>query len=174
MNRMPVSRLSWRPLALGAVPRPSRRSYGLGQAQGGPPPSLTIEVIEVTGNPVEGATVEVLGSNDKYLQPQTTDKTGQVKFDVNPGNYSVRASYKGIVVIKKVNQEDMQNGMTVFLQFPVCIQGSLFRPIDLVIFGVAGGLIAAGSYWKIKPLEMTGEIAIGAAIFGFIYRLQCM
>lgn len=166
MNRMPVSSLSWRPLALGALPTTSRRSYGLGQAQAAP---LVVEVVEVTGNAVSGATVDLGGG-----QAVVTDKKGQAVFNVPAGTYTVRASYNGLVIIKKITQEDMVNGATVFLQFPVCIQGSLIRPIDLVIFGVAGGMIAAGSYWKLKPLEMTGEIALGAAVFGFIYRLQCM
>jgi len=167
MNRMPVSSLSWRPVGLGAVLRPSRPSYGLGQAQA---PTLMVEVVEVTGNAVVGATVDIPGTQASGI----TDKKGQVVFNLPAGNYTVRASYNGLVIIKKVTQEEIQDGATIFLQFPVCIQGSLVRPIDLVIFGVAGSMIAAGSYWKIKPLEMTGEIALGAAVFGFIYRLQCM
>lgn len=168
MNRMPVSRLSWRPLALGALPGPSKRSYGLGQAQ---TPTLMVDVVEATGNAVVGATVDIPGTQASSV---ITDKKGQAVFSLPAGNYTVRAIYNGLVLIKKVTQEEIQDGATIFLQFPVCIQGSLFRPIDLVIFGVAGGLIAAGSYWKVKPLEMTGEIALGAAVFGFIYRLQCI
>lgn len=168
MNRMPVSRLSWRPLALGGIQAPSRRSYGLGQPQAAP---LVVEVVEATGNAVVGATVDIPGSQSGSV---LTDNRGQAVFNVPPGNYTIRASYNGLVIVKKFTKEESQDGATAFLQFPVCIQGSLFRPIDLLIFGVAGGMIAAGTYWKLKPLEMTGEIALGAAVFGFIYRLQCM
>jgi hypothetical protein len=79
-----------------------------------------------------------------------------------------------LTVGKTVTADEISKGYTVFLQFPLCIVDPLLRPVDFIIFGVAGGMIAAGSYWKIKPLEMTGEIALGAAVFGFIYRLQCM
>lgn len=173
MNRNALSGLSWRPMALGAVRRPAMPSYGLGQSQMG---SLVVEVVDVTGNPVKGATVDIAGSGSSsgIHASIVTDNKGKAVVDAAPGNYTIRAAYNDLVVVKKITRDDMGDGATIFVQFPVCIQGSLIRPMDLVIFSVAGGLIAAGSYWKIKPLEMTGEIALGAAVFGFIYRLQCM
>jgi hypothetical protein len=135
-----------------------------------------VEVVDISGNPVRDAAVDISGggSSSSAHASATTDKKGQVNFDVPAGNYEIRANYNGLVVLKKVTKDEMVAGATAFVQFPTCIMGSLIRPIDLVIFGVAGGMIAAGSYWKVKPLEMTGEIALGAAVFGFIYRLQCM
>jgi len=166
MNRMPVSRLSWRPLALGAVRRPSGPSYGLGQAMTN---NLTVEVIDQSGRPMKGIPVEFSG------QTVQTDSNGMAGFSaMGSGKFEVKATYKGLTVGKTVPAEDIAKGYTVFLQFPVCVVDPLLRPMDFVIFGAAGGMIAAGSYWKIKPLEMTGEIALGAAVFGFIYRLQCM
>lgn len=173
MNRMPVSRLSWRPLGLGAVRRPYGPSYGLGQAQAH---FLVVEVVDVSGNPVRDAAVDIAGGGASHGSSSSavTGKDGKAVFDVLPGDYTVRANYNGLVVLKKLTKEEMLSDATAFVQFPTCIMGSLIRPIDFVIFSVAGGMIAAGSYWKIKPLEMTGEIALGAAVFGFIYRLQCM
>jgi hypothetical protein len=170
MTRMPVSSLSWRPIPLGAVLRPSRPSYSLGQIQTRP---LQVEVVDVSGNPVRDAGVDVSGTGIESITA-STDEKGLASFDVKAGNYDIRAIKNGLVIMKKITREEMLNDVTAFLQFPICIQGPLFRPIDLLIFGAAGGMIAAGTYWKIKPLEMTGEIALGAAIFGFIYRLQCL
>lgn len=166
MNRMPVSSLSWRPLGLGALRRPSRPSYGLSQAMTN---NLMVEVVDQSGRPIKGATVQATG------QSVTSDSKGMASFSASgAGGFEVKATHNGLTVGKIVTSEDIANGYTVFLQFPVCIVDPLLRPMDFVIFGVAGGMVAAGSYWKIKPLEMTGEIALGAAIFGLIYRLQCM
>lgn len=166
MNRMPVSRLSWRPLSFGVVQRPSGPSYGLGQAMTN---NLMVEVIDQSGRPMKGIPVGFSG------QTAETDSDGMAGFSaMGSGKFEVKATYKGLTVGKTVSAEDIAKGYTVFLQFPVCVVDPLFRPIDLLIFGAAGGMIAAGSYWKIKPLEMTGEIALGAAVFGFIYRLQCL
>lgn len=166
MSRMPVSRLSWRPLALGAVRRSSGPSYGLGQALTN---NLMVEVIDQSGKPLKGIPVDFKG------QTVPTDARGIAGFSaMGSGPFEIKATYEGISIGKTVSREDIAKGYTAFLQFPICIMDPLFRPIDLLIFGAAGGMIAAGSYWKIKPLEMTGEIALGAAVFGFIYRLQCM
>jgi hypothetical protein len=166
MNRMPVSRLSWRPLGLEAVLSPSRPSYRLSQAMTN---NLLVEVVDQSGRPIKGASVQF------GTQQAQTDSKGMAGFSaMGSGGFEVRATYNGLTVGKTVSADEIAKGYTVFLQFPVCIVDPLLRPMDFVIFGVAGGMIAAGSYWKIKPLEMTGEIALGAAVFGFIYRLQCM
>jgi Carboxypeptidase regulatory-like domain len=172
MSQKTISSLSWRPIPLRLVPGPSRRSYGLGQSQMRP---LVVEVVDITGNPVNGATVEIAGSGPNGTTANiVTDKKGQAVANVAPGNYTLRATYNDLVIVKKISQEEMLSGATAFLQFPVCIHGPLFRPIDLAIFGAAASMIVAGSHFKVKALEMTGEIALGAAIFGFIYRLQCI
>lgn len=161
---MPVSRLSWRPVALGAVRRPYGPSYGLGQTN-----NLVVEVTDQSGKPLKDIPVEFNG------QTVPTNSNGSAGFSaMGAGPFEVKATYDGLSIGKTVSREDIARGYTAFLQFPVCINDPLIRPMDLVIFGVAGSLIAAGSYWKIKPLEMTGEIALGAALFGFIYRLQCL
>lgn len=166
MNRNALSSLSWRPAELRLVPAPSHRSYGLGQAMTN---NLLVEVVDQAGRAIKGATVQATG------QSVPTDSRGMASFSaMGAGGFEVKATYQGLTVGKTVSADDIAKGYTVFLQFPICVNDPLLRPMDLVIFGVAGGLIAAGTYWKIKPLEMTGEIAIGAAIFGFIYRLQCM
>lgn len=163
---MPVSSLSWRPIPLGAVLNPSRPSYGLGQASSS---NLLVEVVDQAGRPMKGVPVEVSG------QTAQTNSKGAAAFSaMGPGKFDVKATYDGLTLGKSVSAEEIAKGYTVFLQFPICVIDPLFRPIDVVIFGVAGSMIVAGAYWKIKPLEMTGEIALGAAIFGFIYRLQCI
>lgn len=163
---MPVSSLSWRPGALGAVRGSSRPSNGLGQASTN---NLLVEVVDQSGKPVKGAIVTFSG------QSVATDARGLAGFSaMGSGKFDVKADYDGLTVGKSVSADEIAKGYTVFLQFPICILDPLIRPIDFVIFGAAGAMIAAGTYWKIKPLEMTGEIALGAAIFGFIYRLQCL
>jgi len=166
MNRMPVSSPSWRPLALGALQASPRRSYSLSQALTN---NLLVEVVDQSGRPIKGASVQ-FGSEQAQ-----TDSRGMASFSaMGSGKFDVKATYNGLTVGKTVTADEISKGYTVFLQFPLCIVDPLLRPVDFIIFGVAGGMIAAGSYWKIKPLEMTGEIALGAAVFGFIYRLQCM
>lgn len=163
---MAVSGLSWRPVALGAPLRPSRPSYSLSQAVTN---NLMVEVVDHSGRPMKGVPVEFW---DQRVQ---TDSKGMAGFSaMGSGPFDVKATYDGMTVGKAATREEITKGHTVFLQFPVCVIDPLFRPIDLAIFGTAGAMIAAGAYWKLKPLEMTGEIALGAAIFGFIYRLQCL
>lgn len=169
MNRNALQSLSWRPAELRLVRGALGRSYGLGQASGAP---LVVEVVEAGGKPIKNAVVEVIGGGE--TRTAHSDVHGKASFDVPAGSYDIRATYNGLVVVRTMSSEDLSKGATAFLQFPICVVDPLIRPVDLLIFGVAGGMIAAGSYWKVKPLEMTGEIALGAAIFGFIYRLQCM
>lgn len=175
MAQNAISSLGWRPAPLRLVQGPSRPSYGLGQAS---PSVLKVVVVDIGGKHVGGADVDLSGAgrdiSDASVTLTQTDSHGEATFNIPPGNYEVRASYRGLVVSKKVTPEDMIKGLSVFLQFPICIVDSLLRPVDFVIFATAAGMIAAGSYWKVKPLEMTGEIALGAAIFGLIYRLQCI
>jgi hypothetical protein len=163
-----ISRRSWRPVPLRLVPRPSRLSYGLGQPL---PNVLLVEVVDISGKPVKDAAVELRGAD---VQSGKTDHHGRVEFNVGSGPYDARATYDGLVVVKTVTTEEISKGATVFLQFPICILDPLFRPVDFIIFATAAGMIVAGSHFKVKALEMTGEIALGAAIFGFIYRLQCL
>lgn len=165
-----ISSLSWRPVPLRLVPRPSRPSYGLGQPM---PNVLTVEVVDVSGKPVKEAKVELRGPSSEARIGQT-DSHGRVQFDVGSGPYDIRATHDDLVVIKTVSTEEIAKGATVFMQFPVCIFDPLIRPVDFLIFATAAGMIVAGSHFKVKALEMTGEIALGAAIFGFIYRLQCL
>lgn len=165
-----LSRLSWRPGALRLVGGPSRRSYGLGQLTYG---LLTVVVVDSGGKPVGDAQVEVLQAPPESARTMT-DGHGHASFSLVPGTYDVRVTYKDLTILKRYTDEEFKNGLTLFIQFPICIVDPIFRPMDLVIFGGAGALIAAGSYWKVKPIEMAGEIALGAAMFGFIYRLQCL
>lgn len=166
MTRNALSSLSWRPAELRLVPGPSRRSYGLGLTTN----NLLVEVVDHSGRPVKGAVVQFGG------EEKETDSNGLAGFSAmgSASGFEVKATYSGLTVGKIISADDISNGYTAFLQFPVCFLGPLIRPIDLLIFGTAGGMIAAGSYWKLKPLEMTGEIALGAALFGLIYRLQCL
>lgn len=159
-----MNRLPWRPIALGAVMRPARPS--LGQVS---PSVLSVEVVDISGKPIPGATVEVLGQ-----QTAQTDGHGKAIFNVPAGPHNIRATYDDMVVVKSISSDELRQGATAFIEFPACIMGPLLRPIDLAIFAAAGGMIWAGSHFKVKALEMTGEVALGAAVFGFIYRLQCM
>lgn len=153
-------------MRVGGLPVVSMRSYSLGQPSTN---NLLVEVVDQSGRPIKGAVVEFAG------QSTETDSKGIAGFSaIGSGKFDVKATSKGLTVGKTVSADDLAKGYTVFLQFPVCIADSLIRPIDLVIFGGAGALIAAGGYFKVKPLEMAGEIAFGAAMFGFIYRLQCL
>lgn len=163
-----VPSLSWRPVPLRLVPRPSRPSYGLGQPLQN---VLLIEVVDISGKPVKDTTVELRGAD---VQTGKTDSHGRVEFSVGSGPYDARATYDDLVVVKTVSTEEIAKDATVFLQFPICIFDPLIRPVDFLIFATAAGMIVAGSHFKVKALEMTGEIALGAAIFGFIYRLQCL
>lgn len=165
-----VQGLSWRPVPLRLVPIPSKRSYSLGQPL---PNVLAIDVVDVTGKPVKDATVEIRGSSGD-VQTGKTDSHGRVDFNVGSGAYDVRAMYDDLVVVKNVSSDEIRKGATTFLQFPVCILDPIIRPMDILLFAAAAGMIAAGSHFKVKALEMTGEVAFGAAIFGFIYRLQCL
>lgn len=175
MAQNAIPSLSWRPVPLRLVHGASRLPYGLGQASTS---VLKVSVVDIGGKHVGGADVDLSDAgrdiSDASVTLTQTDSHGEAVFQVPPGNYEIRASYKGLVVTKKVTPEDIIKGLTVFLQFPICIVDSLIRPVDMLIFATAAGMIAAGSYWKVKPLEMTGEIALGAAIFGLIYRLQCI
>jgi hypothetical protein len=168
MAQNALSSLSWRPVPLRLVPGPSRPSFGLGQPL---PNVLLVEVVDVSGKPVKGADVELRGTD---VQSGKTDSHGRVQFNVGSGPYDARATYDGLIVVKTVSTEEIAKGATVFLQFPICIMDPLIRPVDFIIFATAAGMIVAGSHFKVKALEMTGEIALGAAIFGFIYRLQCL
>lgn len=161
-----VLRPSWRPGALGAIQGSLKPSRGLGQAYTN---NLMVEVVDQAGKPIKGIPVEFSG------QTVLTDSKGLAGFSaMGSGPFDVKATYDALTIGKAVSADEISKGYTTFLQFPICVVDSLIRPIDFAIFGVAGGMIAAGSYWKIKPLEMTGEIALGAAIFGFIYRLSCL
>lgn len=169
MTRNGLQSLSWRPAELRLIQGSLRRSYALGQASGAP---LVVQVVDVGGKPIQTAVVDVMGGGQ--AQTAVSDVHGRASFSVPAGSYDVRATYKDLVVVKSMTSEELSKGATAFIQFPLCVVDPLIRPIDLVIFGVAGGMVAAGNYWKIKPLGTVGEIALGAAIFGFIYRLQCM
>lgn len=169
MNKA-LSSLSWRPMPLRLQSSASRPSYGLGQA---PMNVLMVEVVDVSGKAVKDTLLE-LHSTSGDSQTGQTDAHGRAKFNVGPGPYDIRATHDDLVVVKTVTSDEIRKGATAFLQFPVCIMDPLIRPVDFLIFATAAGMIVAGSHFKVKALEMTGEIALGAAIFGFIYRLQCL
>lgn len=165
-----ISSHSWRPIALGSLPLASRRSYGLGQASFG---LLSVMVVDASGSPVPNAIVDVLGGPPESSRT-LTDRHGKAFFSLPPGAYDLRVNYKDLIINKRVTNAEMATGSTIFFQYPICALDPLFRPMDLIIFALSGGMIVAGSYWKMRPLEMAGEIAFGAAMFGFIYRLQCL
>lgn len=170
MRQNALQSVSWRPIPLRLHLGSPRPSYGLGQ----PLPSLlTVEAVDVSGKPVKDAEVELRGPSGE-VQTGRTDSHGKVKFNVSQGPHEIRTTYEDLVVLKDLTSEDIQKGATAFVQFPVCILDPIIRPIDFLIFGTAAGMIVAGSHFKVKALEMTGEIALGAAIFGLIYRLQCL
>lgn len=166
---MPRTFESWRPLGLRVVSL-SQRSLSLGQSVS--QSMLTVDVVDVTGKPIPEADVEVRGAGP--VQTGKTDQHGRVDFAVQQGPLDVRAIVHDLVVTKEVTSEELKKGATAFMQFPICVTGPIVRPIDLLIFGTAGAMIAAGSHFKIRALEMTGEVALGAAMFGLIYRLSCV
>lgn len=161
---------SWRPAEVKLVPSLLRPSYSLGQPLGG---LLQVIVTDTGGRPVSNVTVEA-SRGSQVEASALTDSHGRAFLDIPPGTYDVRAIHDGMVVGERVTEEQFARGMTSFLQFPICVADPLIRPIDLIILGTSAAMITAGSYWKIKPLEMAGEIAFGAGLFGFIYRLQCL
>lgn len=168
MRQNAIRMASWRPMPLRVQLGRSRLSEPVGQPL---PNVLVVEVVDVSGKAVKDAAVELRGVD---VQTGKTDSHGRVKFNVGSGPYDLRATYDDLVVIKTVTTEEIAKGATVFLQFPICILDPLIRPVDFLIFATAAGMIVAGSHFKVRALEMTGEIALGAAIFGFIYRLQCL
>jgi len=160
-------RSSWLPGALKIAPR----RFQLGQAA---PISHVIIVVDHSGRPVSGVQLSLLGTGGREAVTATTDGEGKAVFQVEPGNYEVQTSFKGIVLAQSLKQDQISRGLTTFVQLPFCVVDPIVRPVDLVILGGAAAFIAAGSYWKVQPLTMVGEIAIGAAIFSLIYRLQCL
>ena len=169
----PVQSRAWRPGALGGVRAHSTPSRGLGQALPATQGTLSVRVVEISGRPVQDAAIEVFQGGSP-VGSWTTGSDGAASLQLSRASYDVRVTYKGMVLVKKVTREEVDGAETVFFQFPICIVDPLFRGIDLAIFATAAGMIAAGTYWKFKPLQMTGEIALGAGIFGLIYRLQCV
>ena len=59
----------------------------------GTPPSLEGKVVDIWGNPVEGATVMMVGQGEKPL----TDAEGRYKLSLIPGKQEIKAGRKGYV-----------------------------------------------------------------------------
>lgn len=156
---------SWHP-----VPLRLAGGHLLGQAASRP---LRVVVVDSNGRPMSGAQVEYLRSGGQ-AGIQETDSHGTATFEGVTGPADIRATYKDLVLSKRLSADDVVRGDTVFIQFQICVSEPLIRPIDIAIIGGAGAMIAAGAYFKVRPLETVGEIAVGAAIFSFIYRLQCL
>jgi hypothetical protein len=170
MSQKALPSLFWRPMPLRVASGAPRPSYSLGQAPG-VMNNIVVEVVDQSGKPVKDALVE-------FFQgpiPGSARTNGEGRaFSTGSGPLEIRATYNGLTVGQTVSSESIAKGYTTFLQFPMCINDPIIRPIDFLIFGGAAAMIVGGSHFKIKPLEMTGEIALGAAIFGLIYRLQCL
>lgn len=148
-------RPSWRPVSL-RLGQPALQA-------------LKIVVVDANGRPIPDAEVGLPGR-----QVEKTDWHGTSVFEGVTGAVEVRVTYKDLTIARRLSADEATNGTTQFLQFQICVADPIIRPVDLVIVGGATALILAGSYYKVKPLSTVGEITIGAAIFSFIYRLQCL
>lgn len=157
--------VSWRPVELRLAVR-----HELGQAALRP---LKVVVVDANGRPMVGAQVEYLRSGGQ-AGIQETDSHGVATFEGVTGPADIRVTYKDLVLSKRLSADDVAGGDTVFIQFQLCVSEPLIRPIDIAIIGGAAAMVAAGAYFKVRPLETVGEIAVGATIFSFIYRLQCL
>lgn len=161
-------RVPWRPMPLRLAV-----AHGLGQA---PPRQLKVVIVDANGRPIGGADVELLrlGGANAEVMASKADSQGIATFEAPSGPVEIRAIYKDLTISRRLNADEVASGNSIFLQFQICVSEPLIRPVDVAIIGSATALILAGSYFKIRPLETVGEIAVGAAIFSFIYRLQCL
>lgn len=166
--------------------RPAGASLRLAQAAAGGV-RVRIAVVDVDGKPVEGATVTARVSDYVYegatppgagSDRGETDSRGifearfvgplagaaEVDILVEKGPYAVTA--KGTV--------DQGNRGVIFVVLPVCLPQPFLTKPELVSLLAAAALTAAGFYWKVQPLQITGEVFFGAVVFTALYRLSCL
>jgi hypothetical protein len=139
----------------------------------GTPPSLDGKVVDIWGNPVEGATVMMVGQGEKPL----TDAEGRYSLTLVPGVHEIKAGRKGYVqehATIEIVEGEVQPG-PVFQLYP--------RPEEPGFYAVASGrYVALGPVMvhsvgnelrSYRGLKSKGDAALSAEEFReFIFHTE--
>lgn len=155
-----------RPLLFG--PRP----LSLGQSM---PASFRVVVTDPRGVPFRDAQVTIGAQGSLSAR---TDSSGIAVFDglgvarEVPGSlnsmFPVRITFGDLSLVR-----DGSLDQTLFVQIPMCAPQPLLALPELISFAAGTAFIGAGLKWKIRPLQVVGEVLFGAAIFTAVYRHSC-
>jgi len=148
------------PLQLGWAP-PTPGSF-LSQAAQAP---FKVAVIDVRGNAFTGVKVSLPDG-----QTAVTDDNGVATFNTPPrGEVDVTLAIDGLTIVRHGN-----TNQSLFVDLPICGTPKILTNTELIALLAGAAVVAAGTYWKYKPIQMTGEILVGASLFTAIYRHSCV
>jgi hypothetical protein len=155
---------------LGQVALIPVRTAMLGQ----PPSTITVAVADPVGRPFHEALVTLLDAQGGAIAAELTDSSGRATLAPTAGMpASVRVEADGTVIEETVLRDAARRGLTIFVRVPVCASQAFLTPVEIGA-GMAGvALAGAGFLWKIEPLQVAGELFLGAAAFTAIFRHSC-
>lgn len=156
-----------------------RRSFVLGQsdvpaALPSNTVTLAIVVTDVKGDPFRDATVTAR-LRSGILDSRKTDAEGVALFTTPPVSepLSIRVESGALVAERKIPADSVNAGETLFVQLPVDRPEAILTPLEIGTLLLGGAAMAGGTYYKVDPLKLAGEILLGAGIFTAIYRHGC-
>lgn len=145
------------------------RGYSLGQVLSA---GLQVVVTDPAGRPFQA-----IVSLD--AQPQitaNTDSHGVANFSgqnivpyVRDGKVAVTVQSGGLIIKREVPVDQ-----AAFVVIPMCAPSALLTVPEMIALAAGGGCVAAGLYKKWTPLQVVGEVLVGAALFTAVYRHSCM
>ena len=137
-----------------------------------------VAVSDSRGMPWPGAIVDARLPGMADPLRAVTDGDGiallELPASANPmGSIDVRVSDGSYVTDRSWKVEDAQAGETLFVEIPVRGPEALLTPVEIGGLAVGGAAAAAGYGFSLKPLELLGELVLGAIVFTVIYRHSC-
>ncbi len=126
---------------------------------------LRVVVIDPRGTPFAGAQVTLQGQS----VPAKTDSSGVALFQSAPAGDAVVQVKVGDFTVKARGSTDQ----TLFVTVPICAPGPLLTGTELLALLLGGAATVGGILGKRRPVEMLGEVLIGAGIFTVVYRHSC-
>lgn len=134
--------------------------YKLSQAS-----PLTVVVVDPRGTPFSDAQITLQGQ----AMPVHTNSAGVATFPSAPAGEAIVQVRIGQFTLRAKGPTDQ----TLFITVPICAPGPLLTGTELVALILGAAAAAGGVLGKRRPLEMLGEVLVGAGIFTAVYRHSC-
>lgn len=145
------------------------RGYSLGQVLTA---GLQVVVTDPAGRPFKA----IVSLDAQPAITAVTDSSGVANFSgqnivqyVRDGKVAITVLVGSLVIKREVPVDQ-----AAFIVIPMCAPAPLLTVPEMIALAAGGGCVAAGLYKKWSPLQVVGEVLVGAALFTAVYRHSCM